>query len=102
MRRNEKTAPSRSWKEFRSRRRSRAFQVAYSQRRLELELAAMIHNLRMSRGITQQTLARKMGTRQSAIARLEGGGDNITLSRLQRIAALLGAEVTIRLEPRAM
>lgn len=101
MRPNKKKAPSRPWKEFRGRRRSRGFQAAYSHRRLELELAAAIHNLRMSRGITQEALARQMGTRQSAIARLEGGGDNITLSRLQQIAALLGAEVTIRLKPRA-
>jgi len=41
------------------------------------------------------------GTQQSAIARLEGGGDNITVSRLRRIAELLGAEVSIRLKPRA-
>jgi transcriptional regulator with XRE-family HTH domain len=68
---------------------------------LELELAAMIRKLRLNRGISQAELARRIGTQQSAIARLEGGDDNITLSRLQRVAALLGAEVSIRLKPQA-
>lgn len=96
-----KKTPMRPWKEFRGQRRSPGFQTAYAQRRLELELAAMIHKLRVSRGISQEDLARKMGTQQSAIARLEGGGDNITVSRLQRLAAFLGAEVTIQFRPRA-
>jgi len=89
------------WKEFRGRRRSPGFQAAYAQRRLELELAAMFRKLRLSRGISQAELARRIGTQQSAIARLEGGGENITLSRLQRVAAFLGAEVNIHLKPRA-
>ena len=101
MRTMEKKYPARPWKEFRGRRRSPGFQAACVQRRLELELAAMIRKLRLSRGMSQAELARRIGTQQSAIARLEGGDENITLSRLQRVASFLGAEVNIHLKPRA-
>ncbi|MGD0694599.1 MAG: helix-turn-helix domain-containing protein [Terriglobia bacterium] len=101
MRTKKEKTPARPWKEFRGRRPSRGSHAAYAQRRLELELAAMIRKLRLNRGISQAELARRIGTQQSAIARLEGGDDNITLSRLQRVAALLGAEVSIRLKPQA-
>ncbi len=101
MRTKKKKTPARPWKKFRGRRRSPGFQAAYAQRRLELELAAMIRKLRLSRGISQGELARRIGTQQSAIARLEGGDDNVTLSRLQRVAAFLDAEVSIHLKPRA-
>jgi len=101
MKTMKKKTPARPWNELRRRRRSPGFQAAYAQRRLELELAAMIRKLRLARGISQGELARRIGTQQSAIARLEGGDDNITLGRLQRIAAFLGAEVNIHLKPRA-
>lgn len=93
--------PSRDWKEFRGRRKTQAFRSARLERRVELELAAKFHELRLRKGISQARLAHLLGTRQSAIARLEGGRDNITISRLQKIADLLGAELTIRLKPRA-
>ena len=94
-------APSRDWKEFRGRRKTQTYRSAYEERRLELELAAKFQELRLRKGLTQARLAHLLGTRQSAIARLEGGGDNITISRLQKIANLLGADLTIRLKARA-
>ncbi len=66
---------------------------------MELEVAAKIHALRRKRGLSQQQLARLLGTQQSAIARLEGGGENISLARLQKIASLLRAQVKIELKP---
>ncbi len=94
-------AASYDWQAVRRRRTSPRFRAAYAERRLELEVAAMIHRLRKKRGISQEQLAHWMGTKQSAIARLEGGGENITLSRLQRIASVLGAQVKIQLEQQA-
>ena len=93
-------ASSLDWKEHRGRRNTEAFRSAYLERRLELELAAKFQELRLRKGMSQARLAHLLGTQQSAIARLEGGGDNITISRLQKIANLLGAELTIRLRPK--
>jgi len=101
MKRSEVRPARRNWKEFRRKKDAPEFRSAYAQRRLELELAAIIREWRLRRGISQAELARRVGTQQSAIARLEGGGDNITVSRLGRIAEFLGAEVSIRLKPKA-
>jgi len=96
-----KALPSVDWKRLRGRRASPEARAAYHERRLELEVAATIHKLRLRRGLSQEELARRLGTKQSAIARLEGAGENISISRLQRIASLLGAELRIELKTTA-
>ncbi len=60
-------------------------------RRRELmdELAAA----RRERGLSQTEIAARMGTSQSAVARLESGGLDARLSTLERYAAALGRTV---------
>lgn len=55
---------------------------------------------RLEKGMTQEALARKIGTRQAAIARLESGRANPTLGFLQKVADALDAELEIGLRPR--
>jgi predicted transcriptional regulator len=57
-----------------------------------LELAYQVARLRMLRGWTQQELARRAGTRRSAIARLESGKREPSLSFLRRVARTPGAD----------
>lgn len=70
----------------------------------ELVLAAAIAQqvvaLRLARGLTQAMLAQRVGTKQSGIARLEGGRHLPSLALLQRVSDAVGArvEVTFRLE----
>lgn len=54
--------------------------------------------LRMSRekaGLTQEQLAVKLHTRKSAISRIENHAQDIRLSTLQRIAAILGKKIHV-------
>jgi predicted transcriptional regulator len=60
-----------------------------------IRLATELRALREKRGLSQRQLAELVGTTQSAIARLEGGRISPSLPTLDRIAAALGAEVTI-------
>ena len=53
---------------------------------------------RIKKGFTQKELAQKMGTKQSAIARLEGGNVNPSLNFLEKIASVMGLKLTIRLQ----
>ncbi len=52
---------------------------------------------RLNKGMTQKEVAEKLGTRQSAVARLESGDTNPSLEFLQRIAQVMGYKLTIQL-----
>jgi len=49
-----------------------------------------IADLRETQGLTQTTLAKKIGTTQSAVARLESGTQNISAEMLKKIGHALG------------
>jgi len=53
---------------------------------------------RLAAGLTQQDLARRIGSTQSAIARLEGGRTRPTMRTLERIAAATGHRVRVVFE----
>nr|WP_275941994.1 helix-turn-helix transcriptional regulator [Nocardia cerradoensis] len=51
--------------------------------------------------MTQTELARRMGTTQPTIARIEGGGRMPTLDMLERLATAVGQRLDISLGPAA-
>ena len=57
------------------------------------ELAAR----RQDAGLSQTEIAARMGTSQSAVARLESGAADVRTSTLERCAAALGTEITWKL-----
>lgn len=61
----------------------------------EFGLIEKLIQKRLERGLTQAALARKIGTKQSAIARLESGTYNPTLLFLGRVANALDAHVKV-------
>jgi len=69
--------------------------------RLRFEVGQVVYDARTRAGLTQAQLARRVGTTQSVISRLEDadyGGQS--LSMLRRIARALDLYVHITLEPR--
>ena len=70
---------------------------SYEALKPEFTLIEMIIRQRIENGLTQKELAKKIGTKQSAISRLESGTYNPTLSFLQKTADALGAKVKISL-----
>ncbi len=67
---------------------------------LNAEVAQLIYDARTQAGLTQQQLADLVGTKQSAIARLEDTDyEGHSLSMLQRIAGALNRRVEIQLCP---
>ncbi len=56
-------------------------------------IGALIRSARQHEGLTQAQLAELLGTSQSAIHRIEQGGQNITLDMLTRISAALDSEI---------
>jgi len=61
------------------------------------DLKREIIRLRIEKGLTQKDLANLMGTKQSAISRLENGSYNPSVEFLNRIAHTLGKELHISL-----
>jgi transcriptional regulator with XRE-family HTH domain len=53
---------------------------------------------RVASGLSQTQVAARMGTSQSAVARLESAGADVRLSTLERYAAALGYSLDWRLQ----
>jgi len=70
-------------------------EMAASRRALVAELEAR----RLELGLTQTEVAARMGTSQSAVARLESGEADVRLSTLERYAAVLDTEIDWQLRP---
>ncbi|MEK7211968.1 MAG: helix-turn-helix transcriptional regulator [Patescibacteria group bacterium] len=61
----------------------------------QLEIAYAIFQLRKREGISQAELAKKIGTKQSDVARMEAGEQNFTTEMLQKIATALNRNLKI-------
>ena len=88
----------REWKELKSELlKDKAVKKEYE--RLSSRYAAIseLISARIKKGITQKELALKVGTKQSAIARLEAGNTNPSLEFLQKIAQVMGYKLTVHL-----
>ena len=65
----------------------------------EVEYNLMVHLIekRLKRNLSQRALAKKVGTSQSVIARIEGMNANPSLALLKRIATALETKLQISL-----
>ncbi|MGO9952246.1 MAG: helix-turn-helix transcriptional regulator [Dissulfurispiraceae bacterium] len=72
------------------------FKVLYQEERQALKLSLKIAKLRAKKGLSQQELAKLMGTSQQAISRIESGDyEGFTLKTLEKIAEATGTRVKI-------
>jgi len=59
----------------------------------KVKIGTLIQEARMNRGLTQAELAVELGTSQSAINRIEKGGQNISLEMIARISDVLASNI---------
>ena len=72
------------------------FKAHYQEERQALKLAMKIAELRDQKGLSQQELAKLMGTSQQAISRIESGEyEGFTLKTLEKIAEATGMRIKI-------
>lgn len=69
------------------------FHKIYHLPNLKRDISLMIDEARLAKGITQEDLAEKMGTKQAAISRAESGCYLPSLSFLERMAKALDTEL---------
>jgi len=63
-----------------------------------MQLAQQIRGIRIKSGYTQGDLAKKLGTVQQYISKIENGYENLTVDTLTRIADVLGKGLVIKLK----
>jgi len=78
----------------RRRQAEQAALMAEGRGRLVRELAGQ----RQAAGLSQTEVAARMGTSQSAVARLESGTGDVRASTLERYAAAIGGQITWKLD----
>jgi DNA-binding XRE family transcriptional regulator len=72
------------------------FKAHYQEERQALMLAMKIAKLREKKGLSQQQMAKLMGTSQQAVSRIESGEyEGFTLKTLEKIAEATGTRVKI-------
>lgn len=59
----------------------------------KVKIGTLIQEARAHRNLTQAELARELGTSQSAVNRIEKGGQNISLEMLARISEVLSSNI---------
>jgi ribosome-binding protein aMBF1 (putative translation factor) len=80
-------------------RRSVRYRAHYQKTLQQIDLAMLVREMREEAELTQSELARRIGTKQSVIARLEDAEyQGHSLSMLERIAAACGVNLKLRAE----
>lgn len=73
---------------------------AYLELQPEFAIVRKIIESRLKEGVSQEELAKRMKTKQSAISRLESGRANPSLNFLLRLAKALNSRLEIRFLPK--
>ncbi len=73
------------------------FKKAYDALEPEYAIIRALIKARIEKKMSQKDLARKLGTKQSAISRLESGTYNPTLSFLKKLSTALGGKLEIKI-----
>jgi ribosome-binding protein aMBF1 (putative translation factor) len=76
------------------------YRKAYEALEEEFVLASALIDARNRAGLTQEELARKMGTTQPVVARLESGRTRPSMRTLERLAEAIGSRLLISFERR--
>lgn len=74
------------------------FKKAYDELGPEFEVISLMIKNRISGELSQAELAKKLGTKQSAISRFESGSYHPTMSFLYKVADALGVRMKVTFE----
>ena len=79
--------------------KSKKYRKAHDELAPEFAMARAVIQARVSAGLTQAQLAKRMATTQSVIARLEGGKSRPSTRTLEMLAQATRTRLTISFEP---
>lgn len=70
--------------------------AAYKKLEPRYQLISQLIEARTKKGLTQAQLAKKIGTKQSAVARLESGNTNPSFAFIEKVISALGSKLIIQ------
>lgn len=71
------------------------FKTAYEQKELRFKIIDILVGLRLQYKLTQGELAKKLGTTQTVISRIENGSVNVGIDFLQKLANAFNKKIEI-------
>jgi len=74
------------------------FVKEYEKLETEFQIARQIIDARLKKNLSQEELAKKVGTGQAVISRLEGMNGKPSISLLERVARALGIKMNITIQ----
>ena len=60
-----------------------------------LRIGELVRQLRLSQGMTQEELAKRLSTTKSAVSRLENHSESVRLATIEKVAKALGKKIKI-------
>lgn len=78
-------------------RRDKEFAQGYEEGYEQFKIGVMLREARVSAGLTQEELARRIGTKKTAISRIENHAEDVKLSTLKKTASALGKKLEIKI-----
>jgi DNA-binding XRE family transcriptional regulator len=81
----------------RRKRKDKKFAKKFDEGYEQFKIGAMLRQARESTRLTQEELARRLGTKKTAISRIENHAEDIKLSTLENVAKALNKHLSIYL-----
>jgi HTH-type transcriptional regulator/antitoxin HipB len=75
----------------------RKFAEDYEEDYEQFKVGVMLREARLAAGMTQEELARRIGTKKTAISRIENHAEDVKLSTLKKTASALGKKLEIKI-----
>jgi DNA-binding XRE family transcriptional regulator len=73
------------------------FKLEYEKKEFRFKIIDILVNIRMQYKLTQAELAKKLGTTQTVISRIENGSVNVGIDFLQKVATTFDKKIEIKL-----
>ena len=73
------------------------FAEGFEQGYREFKIGVLLKQAREQAGLSQEELAKRLGTKKTAISRIENHAQDIKLSTIQKVARALGKNLEVRL-----
>ena len=78
--------------------RDPGFAAGFEEGYRDFEIGVLLRQAREAAGLTQEDLAKRIGTKKTAISRLENHAEDIKLSTLRKVTHALGRRLELSLK----